>query len=389
VFESFILITSITAFVAETFTRTAVVFGASLYDIKHGTRQRTLRPLKKRRPAISVVVLAHNHGTSLLNCLDSLEHQTCRPKEVIIVDNASSDGTRQRISTYIKTHPQLHVVAIKKRRAVEAGVAIKNGVRKARGTLVFVMDGSSTVAPYTLEQIDKKFRIDSRLAGLVVAHKAETYPSIFSLLQRYETVVSNVVRKTVYIPTISEIRPDRLGAVYRKKSLRKIKNYSSVQNVRRLGKNVAFTYEPSIALLVPPIRSTASQVDTLSSLGITQPRNAPSSKLVETLSLLHSFLLPLIVTYFFYLAYTGRSNTLFLLSFFGFAVWVLLAVFSDSALNLTARIRLIIEIPALYVLLYIKAIWSAGSMCVRNIVSFLFLIKRVSFSVLRLGVDAA
>jgi GT2 family glycosyltransferase len=49
--------------------------------------------LLKKTPAISVVIVNFNGGQLVLDCLAKLREQTLRPLEIILVDNASQDGS--------------------------------------------------------------------------------------------------------------------------------------------------------------------------------------------------------------------------------------------------------------------------------------------------------
>ena len=48
-----------------------------------------------RVPTVSVLITTYNSARFLKSCLDSLKAQTYRPLELIVVDNASTDSTRQ------------------------------------------------------------------------------------------------------------------------------------------------------------------------------------------------------------------------------------------------------------------------------------------------------
>lgn len=41
------------------------------------------------------VVVTHNRCVLLRRCLDALQHQSCPPAAIVVIDNASSDGTRE------------------------------------------------------------------------------------------------------------------------------------------------------------------------------------------------------------------------------------------------------------------------------------------------------
>ncbi|WP_374519786.1 glycosyltransferase family 2 protein [Undibacterium squillarum] len=63
--------------------------------------------LLKKTPAISVVIVNFNGGQLVLDCLAKLREQTLRPLEIILVDNASQDGSGQRAETEF---PEVNVI---------------------------------------------------------------------------------------------------------------------------------------------------------------------------------------------------------------------------------------------------------------------------------------
>jgi hypothetical protein len=65
---------------------------------------------------------------------------------------------------------------------------------------------------------------------------------------------------------------------------------------------------------------------------------------------------PVMLTYFFYLAYTGRNSTLFLLSIAATAGWFGLAVAAEKHLSFGAKMNLIFMTPVLYILHYIERV---------------------------------
>lgn len=59
------------------------------------------------RANVAVVIVNYNGGALLRQCLQALERQTLRPRQVIVVDNASSDGSVDGIGT---EHPGVTVI---------------------------------------------------------------------------------------------------------------------------------------------------------------------------------------------------------------------------------------------------------------------------------------
>jgi glycosyltransferase involved in cell wall biosynthesis len=61
--------------------------------------------LRTNRPAVSVLVTTYNHAPFVRECLDSLTAQSFPDLEIIITDDASSDGTPDLIQTWLdETH---------------------------------------------------------------------------------------------------------------------------------------------------------------------------------------------------------------------------------------------------------------------------------------------
>jgi len=100
---------------------------------------------------ISVIVTSYNQKDYLVQALDSLLAQTCMPYEIIVCDDGSTDGSRQMIEDYTKTHPGLFIPVFQPE---NLGVA-KNrntGLALARGDYVTTLDGDDVYAPEKLEK---------------------------------------------------------------------------------------------------------------------------------------------------------------------------------------------------------------------------------------------
>jgi glycosyltransferase involved in cell wall biosynthesis len=91
-------------------------------------------------PAVSVVIPTYNSGKHLLACLDSLDKQTFRDFEVIVVDNHSSDRTAE-----IARERSIFIQA--KSSTTEARLA---GCRRCKGKYVLNLDSDQTLTPTAL-----------------------------------------------------------------------------------------------------------------------------------------------------------------------------------------------------------------------------------------------
>jgi len=57
------------------------------------TEKSTLYTNKIERLTVSVVIVTWNRKSDLLNAINSLNEQSLKPDQIIVVDNGSSDGT--------------------------------------------------------------------------------------------------------------------------------------------------------------------------------------------------------------------------------------------------------------------------------------------------------
>lgn len=62
----------------------------------------------KNNPTISIVLPVYNTETYLRECIESILSQTYTDFECIIIDDASSDGSREIIQEYAETDPRIH-----------------------------------------------------------------------------------------------------------------------------------------------------------------------------------------------------------------------------------------------------------------------------------------
>lgn len=96
-------------------------------------------------PLVSCVIAAYNEQNHLAECLESLDQQTYRPVEVIVVDDGSNDATPQiAIEAGVKLIRQDHL---------GAGSARNNGSRAARGDILVFVDADMVMSPVFIDRL--------------------------------------------------------------------------------------------------------------------------------------------------------------------------------------------------------------------------------------------
>ena len=96
----------------------------------------------EKEPTVSVVVGVFNESEAIAATLDSVFAQTVGDLECIVVDDASTDDTANRLKAYGATEPRLRIIRL----STQGGLtrALKRGVEEARGTWLARIDGGDT-----------------------------------------------------------------------------------------------------------------------------------------------------------------------------------------------------------------------------------------------------
>lgn len=115
------------------------------------SRHPLYQPVTEDRPELSIIISSYNGGIFLPKALSSAVNQTMRNIEIIIVDNASTDGSREIIAGFASADNRIYTLY----NSVNCGtlMARKAGVRTAKGKYIIFMDGDDELAPDTASGI--------------------------------------------------------------------------------------------------------------------------------------------------------------------------------------------------------------------------------------------
>jgi GT2 family glycosyltransferase len=114
-----------------------------------------------RTPAVSVVIPNWNGRAWLPGCLEALAGQTIEALEAIVVDNGSSDESRDYLAAQ---HPGVRVIAL----GFNSGFAhaANRGLRAAQGDLVALVNTDVLLAPDWLERTARALAADPGAASV-------------------------------------------------------------------------------------------------------------------------------------------------------------------------------------------------------------------------------
>ena len=123
--------------------------------------------LKNSKPLVTIVVPVKNEEENIRRCIQSCIDSTHSPKEIIVVNDGSTDQTPRILDQLHKECPTLHIIHLSK--SVGKKKAIETATEVAKGEIYVFMDSDCNMANDAVENAVKIFLSD-RTIGAVTAH---------------------------------------------------------------------------------------------------------------------------------------------------------------------------------------------------------------------------
>lgn len=103
------------------------------------------------QPIVSFVIPAYNAAAFVIRALASIEGQTYKPDEVVIVDDGSTDHTGMLVTEFSETS-RLNIVLLQQSNR-GSPAARNHGIMRSRGDLIAFMDADDYIYPDFLRQM--------------------------------------------------------------------------------------------------------------------------------------------------------------------------------------------------------------------------------------------
>jgi hyaluronan synthase len=120
-----------------------------------------------QKPLVSILVPVKNEVGNIRNCVQSCLNSSYSNKEVIIINDASTDGTAAILDEMRKEGPNLKIMHLSKSMGKKG--AIEAGSQIAKGEIYAMMDSDCDLASDAIEHAVKIFYADRRV-GAVTGH---------------------------------------------------------------------------------------------------------------------------------------------------------------------------------------------------------------------------
>lgn len=113
---------------------------------------------------VSIVIPTFNKGCLIEATLSSVLHQTYPFLEVLLIDNGSTDDTREKIDSFLLSHQgNFRVIDLKEN--LGPSNARNVGILEAKGKYIFLLDGDDLLMPRKIEE-QVKYMDENPLIGL-------------------------------------------------------------------------------------------------------------------------------------------------------------------------------------------------------------------------------
>ena len=121
----------------------------------------------KERMLVSVVLPVYNQATTIRRCLETIANQTSSPKEIIVVDDGSTDQT----SAHLREFSKSNTIRVMQIPHSGRSSARNLGANNAQGTIIAFAEGDAEYDPTYLAE-GLKFFADPKIGAAYIQHQA-------------------------------------------------------------------------------------------------------------------------------------------------------------------------------------------------------------------------
>ncbi|MEM1558430.1 MAG: glycosyltransferase family 2 protein [Thermoproteota archaeon] len=177
-------------------------------------------PIIKSGIHISVIIPAHNEEKNIAACIESVLENKYPWKQVIVVDDGSTDNTYKIASCY-----KSRITLLKRSKSSMKAYALNYGLQAARGEVVVTVDADTVVAWNFLSIVASYFDNPFIIAASGNLRVSNSNSNLLTKLQSFEYVVAfDIGRRLQSLFNTLLIIPGAVGAV-RKNVLESLGGY--------------------------------------------------------------------------------------------------------------------------------------------------------------------
>ena len=152
---------------------------------------KTYGSVKSYQPKVSVIVPAWNEEVGILATLHSILRNQYTNLEIIVVNDGSTDRSRQIVDNFIKKYSRTSRAKTSSLKQYYVknggkGKALNIGIQKSTGEIIMTMDADSSLAPDAISNLVEHFRDQSIAAVVGQVRIGNTRGRIIGRMQQLE-----------------------------------------------------------------------------------------------------------------------------------------------------------------------------------------------------------
>ena len=139
----------------------------------------SVAPLSRSRPKVSIILSCYNSEKFLPECIDSIRNQTMQDWELLVLDDASTDGTKSTIEKYSRMDERIKAYYFQDNKGpyVRRNFAIE----RANSDFIVIQDADDIMCPAKLETLYNEITRDKQLG--IVGSSYQTFLDEFRGLE--------------------------------------------------------------------------------------------------------------------------------------------------------------------------------------------------------------
>jgi len=147
----------------------------------------------KSNSLVSVIIPTFNRKDMLVRCVDSVLASTYKNIEIIIADDASTDGTEGIVKSRYKKHKK--VFYIKNNKELLLSATINKALRVAKGEYIFILDDDNVIDKNCISELVSTF---SKYKKVGIVGPLALYYSKKDTVMHAGVIRSSFMRRAIY-----------------------------------------------------------------------------------------------------------------------------------------------------------------------------------------------
>lgn len=167
---------------------------------------------------ITIIVSMWNSSTTIIDTLTSLAKQDYPIREIIVIDNHSTDDSRELVKSFYKTHKKINIHLVARDKTYGISASYNLGAKMTKTQLFVTIHSDSKLE--TTKELEKLVLPVVRDSSVVASYPFVVHPRKIWL--KY-----NFWQKAQFAPVVGTKKPSMNGKFdcYRKKVFLKVKGY--------------------------------------------------------------------------------------------------------------------------------------------------------------------